>query len=52
MQEKQDIFQTYLPDSLITHLNGEMQEEDRKQMQALREQLQKQNAEKLAEMNA
>ena len=37
---------------MITHLNGEMQEEDRKQMQALREQLQKQNAEKLAEMNA
>lgn len=52
LREKQDIFQKYLPDSLMTMLNEDMVEEDRKQMKALREQLEKQNAERLAEMDA
>jgi len=36
----------------MTMLNEDMVEEDRKQMKALREQLEKQNAERLAEMDA
>ena len=52
LREKQDIFQKYLPDSLMTMLNEDMAEEDRKQMKVLREQLEKQNAERLAEMDA
>merc|ERR1712218_362666 len=50
--EKQEIFQQYLPDSLITTLNAQMGEEDRKAMQELKEQLEKQNKEKLEEMEA
>lgn len=50
--EKQEIFLTHLPDSLITTLNAQMGEEEAKNMAVLREQLTKQNAEKLAEMEA
>lgn len=39
-----------MPDSLITQLNMEMSAEDRQTMAALKEQLERQNAEKLAEM--
>lgn len=52
LEEKQEIFLTHLPDSLMTSLNAEMQEEDRKNMEELREQLMKQNAEKVAEIEA
>jgi len=48
IQEKQEIFSQHLPDSLLTELNAQMSEEDRKAMQELREQLEKQNAEKMA----
>lgn len=41
---------THLPDSLLTQLNAEMSAEDRKNMEALKEQLRRQNAEKLEEM--
>ena len=52
LEEKQEIFLTHLPDSLMTSLNAEMQEEDRKNMEELKEQLMKQNAEKVAEIEA
>lgn len=52
IQEKQEIFSQYLPDSLMTQLNAQMGEEDRKAMEELKEALRKQNAEKLAEMEA
>ena len=52
IQEKQEIFSQHLPDSLLTELNAQMGEEDRKAMQELREQLEKQNAEKMAQLEA
>lgn len=52
IQEKQEIFTQYLPDSLLTNLNAQMGEEDRKAMEELREALKKQNEEKLKEMEA
>ena len=52
IQEKQEIFSQYLPDSLMTQLNAQMGEEDRKAMEELREALKKQNEEKLKEMEA
>merc|ERR1719438_228561 len=39
IQEKQEIFSQHLPDSLLTELNAQMSEENRKAMQELREQL-------------
>ena len=50
IDEKNQILLEHLPDSLITHLNSQMGEEDRKNMEELRETLKKQNEEKLAEM--
>ena len=52
IQEKQEIFSQHLPDSLLTELNAQMGEEDRKAMLELREQLEKQNAEKMAQLEA
>ena len=52
LEEKQEIFMTYLPNSLMTNLITQMKEEDIKAMQALREQLEKQNAEQLAKLEA
>lgn len=52
IQEKQEIFSQHLPDSLLTELNAQMGEEDRKAMQELREQLERQNAEKMAQLEA
>ena len=37
IDEKTEIFQEYLPDSLITQLNMEMSAEDRQNMAALKE---------------
>ena len=51
-EEKQEIFNQHLPDSLMAQLNEDMAEEDKKQMQVLKDQLEKQNADKLAEMDA
>ena len=50
IEEKNEILLEHLPDSLITHLNSQMGEEDRKNMEELREMLKKQNEEKLAEI--
>ena len=41
IEEKQEIFSQCLPDSLMTELNAQMGEEDRKAMEDLREALKK-----------
>ena len=52
IQEKQDILMHHLPDSLMTTLNAQMCEEDRKNIQELRERLKRSNAEKMSELEA
>ena len=42
----------HLPDSLMTTLNAQMCEEDRKNIQELRERLKRSNAEKMSELEA
>lgn len=52
LQEKQDIFDNFLPDSMLTSLNAKLSEKEREEIEQLKKDLEQQNAARIAEMKA